>query len=376
MTTNGFHHPDGDARAKSLIAALETVGVGLEEALDVIELPLDDPRASSVRSRLQDHPRLVRELDEMRSDRSSLAAIGRASAPSVLDGVIEAARAQSEREALLSLERTDPAMDTPPVSRVIPQRTRWHDRVRIGPRRSPVLFWSFATAAGLTLVSGLALMTASRLGVLADAPQRIADTRGNGAAGGEGVVDETVEERSLAQVPDAKAEAAEPPTTLVALDGVDAAASAFESGRLVLVVSGDASSLEGLTRSDGLWTLETSAPAITVSSIPLGEFAPDVPGVPVFAGDAEQSSVVAVERTESVPEPSVALARITLGRTGLVALVAQFERAGFSVEFVEVADEVVAPIDLSPDAVGWWGRPPSTWPDRAPVPIVVRSTSD
>ncbi|MEM7754630.1 MAG: hypothetical protein AAF297_03225 [Planctomycetota bacterium] len=403
MTTNGSPNPthgngqSGHGRravrpaaneADAVLAAADAAGFTMDEALDAVELGPTDPRLSPLLARLGEHPALVARLSALRADRGLLESAARVRPVSVRDGTmidaaIDQARAEAEREALLSLERGS-EFDTPPVSRIIPIRRRWYDRLRYQVTTSPTTMWFAAAAALLLLVSGTAAVLADRLGLLIHAPQRMADTTPPSPR--------TVEPeptRAFAEAPPITPDPDLPRATpndvaIITLADLEEATTALAAGRLAIVARGRVAALSEIDRPDGLWRIESAATRATVASLPMTELSsmmfPSERGgtgtgaAGLVAGNAGR---ITDPQSRGLPGRSspiaseVALARVGLGRAALASMVVRLERVGFEVSFIELADAVEAPADLSPEALGWWGKPPTAWPERAVVPIIV-----
>jgi hypothetical protein len=378
---NGKNRPDkgptrGPARIPDLgsrraeAPAIDLHGLEVAELLDAIELPADDPRAMHAKAQLIEHRELMHRVAGMRRDREALTTLAPTAPRGLLASAMERASAEAEREALLSLEASDSTVEALPVSRVLPARRRIAGRLRI----SPTSGWIAAAAALLLAVSLLAVEGARRLHALLNAPPRLAETPtrptdtpptiiaagpADEPAAGDNAGTLAPTERTLAAVPD-----------------LDAGAAMLAEGRLVVRVSAPADTPWPAPRADALWAIEPSAPQTVLAALPPAALrsTPATPGAPVLAAEDEEARdpVVPVDHfLRPLAEPTVALARVRPERTALTALVAQLERTGFTVELLACDTPIPAPVDLSPEAVGWWGTPASSWPVRKAAPIIV-----
>ena len=391
MTTNGRHpknangrHGDAiDPTAAVQVAAFESAGVSAADAIDAIELPESDPRRRAVMERLDAAPALRDQLAALRDDRAALTRIGvKVDAESMLADAIDAAEAQAERAALLHLERVDPDLSTPPVSRVVPPRRPVIARLGLAPVADavsrlggPSAVWLGLAATLLLVVSAGATLLADRLGILIDAPERFA---ANTPERNTTIADATPTPGDAtdpaAGVPTGPAALPTSPPAFTRLAGLGSAERVAQAGQLAMIVSGPRDAFAGLARADGPWSLAVDAPSTVVAALPVALGAPAAAGQPVEVVAGEDPAIGVPPTSAQPPTPRVALARVSPNRTALTAFVARFEEAGCEVEFVELADPVEAPMDLSPSAIAWWGTSPTSWPDRAAVPIVFQPT--
>ncbi len=361
--------PDlGSRRAEA--PAIDLHGLEVAELLDAIELLADDPRAMHAKAQLIEHRELMHRVAGMRRDREALTNLAPTAPRGLLASAMERASAEAEREALLSLEASDSTVEALPVSRVLPARRRIAGRLRI----SPTSGWIAAAAALLLAVSLLAVEGARRLHALLNAPPRLAETPARPTDTpptviAAGPADEPAEGNNAGTL-------APTERTLAAVPDLDAGAAMLAEGRLVVRVSAPPETPWPAPRADALWTIERSAPASVLAALPPAalDIAPPASRAPVLAAEDDEARdpVVPVDHfLRPLAEPTVALARVRPERTALTALVAQLERAGFTVELLACDTPIPAPVDLSPEAVGWWGTPASSWPVRKAAPIIV-----
>lgn len=136
-----------------------TVPPGLTESdlLEWVEGQLAPQRQAAIDAVLRDQPELFERLHAMRADRQMLAA-ERFEAPA---GLVERARAQAEREALLGLSRARASRDTIPISAVVPGRRR----------RWPVAVFADA-GRGLAVAAGVVLVVSGAVYLALEAMQR------------------------------------------------------------------------------------------------------------------------------------------------------------------------------------------------------------
>jgi hypothetical protein len=381
--SNGFHSAPDFGRSRDGRPASDDIDLhGLEpaELLDAVELDECDPRVARTRGMAREHGSLLTTLEGMREDRVALSAVGSTAPAGLVDAAIDAARVEAEREALLSIESTDPSFETPPVSKVVPPRRRLSDRLRL----SPTTGWVAMAACVLLAVSLLAIEGARRAGVLLDAPPRLADVPS--ASTPSQVDDARVAEpgSALASAQDLgdPSQGNGAPRAFEPVADLAAAVDALSAGRLVVrVVARDAGAGTGWSdaiagsRSDGLWSVVAEAPGVIVAALPGARDALPTDG-PVYAGDHAGGHERDTRADARAPVPvriGVAHARVARTRTALAALLAHFERAGFDASMESVADPLPSPVDLSPTALGWWNDPLRPMPARASVPVIVEA---
>jgi len=342
------------------------------EVLAVVE-QIADPSETIGASRDR---HLARRLDDMRLDREALVSLGEVAAPGdlVSDAIAEAADDGLDRRALLGLARSEQSQTGIAISKVTITRDRLVEHMLDRPVR-----WSVSAAAGVLLMLGVgAFLLAKQLDsrVQSDPPSAVV------ALGDE----EPPEPQASAEKPKAQAsspEHAEPPPVeaspsvperpqWTAVESIQQAGEALASGRLALrVIAADAESARAAMASlaiaarDGpsTWAFETTGQTMS------GPVAEMVPLSSAAAGDL---------RASRAPD-RLGVWSATLERRGaaLAAFRAALEDAGFEVEMIRATERLPLEPPLGPaldaDAVSWWNDPPSAWPDRARVPVIVET---
>jgi hypothetical protein len=364
---------------------------------------IESPSASesAVGGRLASHPELMQATRQMRAQRVALMSIPSGPVPT---GLVEAALARLDREAIQGLRLTHSTSELP-VSKV-PARPSSSGRRKIWEVKESWL----AAAASLVLLLG----AWGVYSMLPDSPARPAPFPGDiaNSSASDGIPDPLAVPSPFddyainTEIPDDGLVSAAPdmanvtlaafgpllPDAGAALD-VPRALELAREGRLVIrvtprqpaTVSEKVTEIAGRSRAGTSWSLSSGAsPSLValltkpVQSVPSRPTAPEDRAI-AGSNNVSGRGVLQIERPAPIewsPLPDqnrVCVASVAPNEAALTALQRSLTEAIGSVEFAASESRVIdsAPLVSTPEAILWWNQPPSKWAPWLDVAVVV-----